>query len=277
MPYAEAADGCRIWYDSAGAGDPLLLVPGQASDHRMWEEVAPAFSRHHRVLVFDHRGTGESAAPLSPPYTIELFARDAIAVLEAAGIRRTHVYGISMGGRIAQRLAIDHADRVGAVVLGATTPGDSHGIARPPEVDAKFREVNPEERFRLLIDELYTPDFQRAHPEAVEAFRARALLDPRPPDVLRLHYQASQGHEAWDELPSIGVPVLVIHGTDDRVNPTANARLLAERIPGAELHLLEGARHDYHVECHPEATDIVLDFLARHSLAAESASVQPTR
>lgn len=232
----------------------------------MWNELAPAFASRYRVIVYDHRGTGRSDARLEPPYSIELFAKDAVAVLDAAGVERAHLYGISMGGRIAQRLAIAHPQRLGAVVLGATTPGDRHGVLRPPEVDAKFRIANREEQFAMFIDDLYTPQFQASHPEAVQGFRDLMLVDPRPPEVGRLHFQASQGHEAWDELPIIAAPVLVIHGSDDTVNPTANAYLLADRIPGAELHIVEGGRHGYYVECHPEATEIVLDFLDRHRL-----------
>ena len=268
MAYASAAGGCQIWYDERGSGEPLLLVSGQASDHRMWDEVRPSFERRHRVLVYDHRGTGKSDAPLEPPYSIELFAADAIAVLDAAGIGRAHIYGISMGGRIAQRLAIGHPDRVGAVVLGATSPGDGHGVRRSPEVDAKFRATQPDERFRMLIDEIYTPEFQKARPDVVEKFRRSVVLEPPLPEILKLHYLASQGHEAWEELPLITAPVLVIHGTDDTVNPTANAPLLAERIPAAELYIIGGARHGYHVERHPEASEAVLDFLARHPIAA---------
>ena len=244
-----------------------MLIPGQSLDHRMWNVIRPTLEERHQVVVYDNRGTGQSDGPLTPPYTIELFATDVIAVLDAVGIDRAHLYGISMGGRIAQRLAIDHAGWVGAVVLGATTPGDLHGVRRAAEVDAKFRMVDPAERFRLLLDELYTPGWQAAHPEAVEVLRA-AAMEPKEPILLRLHYEASQGHEAWDELPSIKAPVLVIHGTDDSVNPTGNAQLMAERIPGAELHLVRGARHSYHVEGHPGTTNAVLEFLARHPLAA---------
>src|SRR5579859_5308714 len=171
MAYARGPGECRIWYDEAGSGEPLLLLPGQSSDHRMWDEVRPSFERRYRVLVYDHRGTGKSDAPLEPAYSIELFAADAIAVLDAAGIGRAHIYGISMGGRIAQRLAIGHPERVGAVVLGATTPGDRHGVRRSPEVDARLQAADPEARFRTLIDELYTSEFQNAHPDAVERFR----------------------------------------------------------------------------------------------------------
>src|SRR4051812_10351028 len=127
MPFAIARDGARISYDASGAGPPLLLVAGQASDRSLWSYVRDDFAAHHRVIVFDHRGTGESDQPEDAPYSTRGFANDAVAVLDAAGVARAHVYGISMGGRIGQWLAIDHAARVGALVLGCTTPGNAHG------------------------------------------------------------------------------------------------------------------------------------------------------
>jgi 3-oxoadipate enol-lactonase len=198
MGYTNGSGGCRIWYEERGSGDPLLLIPGQASDHRMWDDVRQTLERRHRVLVFDHRGTGKSDAPLEPPYSIEMFASDAIAVLDTAGIRRAHVYGISMGGRIAQRIAISYPDRVGSVVLGATTLGDLHGVQRSPEVARKFQAAEPADKFRMLIDELYSPAFQAAHPEAVQRFRELVVGEPTPPESLRLHYQASQARRGMN-------------------------------------------------------------------------------
>ncbi len=91
---------------------------------------------------------------------------------------------------------------------------------------------------------------------------ARAL----PSELLVLHYRCSQGHDAWDSLPRISSPTLIVHGTEDRLNPTANAHLLAVRIPGSELHLVNGARHGYHIEFRAQATPLVLDFLGRHPI-----------
>jgi len=114
---------------------------------------------------------------------------------------------------------------------------------------------------------MVSPGWAAAHPEYVERTRER-VLDPLPDHALKLHYLASEGHEAWDELPGITNPVLVIHGDEDLVNVSANAPLLAGRIPGAELHLVAGGRHGYFVEFREEASRVVLDFLARHPLSA---------
>lgn len=266
MPFA-TCNQAEIYYEVHGAGEPLLLVMGQGSDHHGWDLVRDDFGARHQVIVFDHRGTGQSGKPTEPPYSTRGFAADAIALLDHLGIQRAHCYGISMGGRICQWLAIEYPERVGAVVLGCTTPGNPHGIKRPPEVDAKManRPANPEEAMRFLAEQMVSPGWLAQHPEYLAQLRKRAE-NPIPGFAQKLHYAASEGHDSWDRLPEITAPVLVIHGTEDLINPTANAPLLADRMPGAELRLIEGGRHGFFIEFREEAGPAVLDFLARHPL-----------
>ncbi|MBM3945763.1 MAG: alpha/beta fold hydrolase, partial [SAR202 cluster bacterium] len=135
MPTFRTPDRTTLYYEEHGAGEPLLLVAGQGSDHHGWDAVLGDFAAHYRCITWDHRGTGASDKPEAPPYSIEGFAADAIALLDHLGIGSAHAYGVSMGGRICQRLAISHANRMEAVVLGCTTPGNRCGVRRPPEVD----------------------------------------------------------------------------------------------------------------------------------------------
>ncbi|MCX7618681.1 alpha/beta fold hydrolase [Tepidiforma sp.] len=265
MPFA-VCNGVRLYYEVHGSGEPLLLVMGQGSDHHGWDPVLGDFASRFQVIVYDHRGTGQSDKPGEPPYTTRMFAADAVGLLDHLGIERAHIYGISMGGRICQWIAIDYPDRVGAVVLGCTTPGDAHGVKRPPEVDAKMRTrpADPEEAARFLAEEMVSPGWLAAHPEYLAVLRERAR-NPIPAYAQRLHYEASQGHDAWERLTEIRAPVLVIHGTEDRINPTANAALLAGQIPGAELYLVEGGRHGYFIEFREEAGAAVMGFLERHT------------
>ncbi|WP_322818801.1 alpha/beta fold hydrolase [Tepidiforma sp.] len=265
MPFA-VCNGVRLYFEVHGEGEPLLLVAGQGSDHHGWDPVLEDFARRFQVIVYDHRGTGWSDKPSEPRYTTRLLAADAIGILDHLGIERAHVYGISMGGRICQWLAIDGAERVGAVVLGCTTPGDAHGVRRPPEVDEAMRNppADPEAAARFLAEEMVSPGWLAAHPEYLEFLRERAR-NPLPAYVRRLHYEASQAHDTWERLPEIRAPVLVIHGTQDRINPTANAELLASRIPGAELRLVEGGRHGFFIEFREEAGGAVMEFLERHT------------
>ena len=261
MPFATAKDGVRLYYETLGEGEPLLLVRGQARDHKGWNFIRDDFAATRRVIVYDHRGTGDSDKPAAPPYTTRGFAEDAIAILDELGISRAHAYGISMGGRIGQWLAIDHPDRIGALVLGATTPGNAHGVRRPAAIDAVLASGDNEK----LLAALVSPEWLAANP-VYRAIMDDEIRNPIPPYAQKLHYRASEGHDTFDFLPRIIAPTLVIHGSADEVNMTANAPLLASRIPGAELAIIEGGRHGYAEEFRAEASRVVNDFLDRHPL-----------
>jgi 3-oxoadipate enol-lactonase len=263
MPYATTPEGTRLYFETLGEGAPLLLIAGQAFDHHMWDGVRDDFTAQHQVIVYDHRSTGLSDQPEQPPCSIAGFAQDALCVLDALGIARAHVYGFSMGGRIAQRLGIDHADRVLSLVLGATTPGNAQGVRRPAEADAVLASGKPAALQALLVP----PDWQAAHP-AWTAMMAERARHPMPPHAQRQHYLASEAHEAWAELPRITAPTLVLHGTADQINVCANAELLAQRIPGAQLHLIEGARHGYFWAQREEASRVVRQFLRNNARPA---------
>ncbi|MBB3665391.1 pimeloyl-ACP methyl ester carboxylesterase, partial [Prauserella sediminis] len=184
-------------------------------------------------------------------------AEDAVAVLDAAGAGRAHVYGTSMGGRVAQWLAADHPERVDRLVLGCTSPGGSHAVDRDPDVTRRLAQHDAAAVRQALLDLMYTPAWLAAHPGPYRTIGERDT----PPHVLRRHRIASHRHDAWDVLPDITAPTLVVHGTDDVFNPAANAPLLAERIPGATLRLIPGARHAYFEERRDIAGPLVLDFL----------------
>lgn len=142
MPFVTLLDGVRLYYETQGSGEPLLLVMGRASDHHGWGAVPGDFAARWQVIVYDHRGTGQSDKPQNPPYTTRGFAQDAAALLDHLEIGRAHVYGISMGGMVAQWLAIEHAARVGALVLGCSSAGVAHGVRRSARVEADIASGN---------------------------------------------------------------------------------------------------------------------------------------
>ncbi|HUZ78755.1 MAG TPA: alpha/beta fold hydrolase [Chloroflexota bacterium] len=268
MPFAAAADTTRLYFEEHGAGEPLVLISGQGSDHHMWDPIREDFAARYRVIVFDHRGTGESEKPTDPSgYSMHRFASDVITILDHLRIERAHAYGLSMGGRICQWLGIEHGSRLGALVLGCTTPGNAHGVRRPAEVNAMManRSTDPEEALKFYLDPFVSPAWAKAHPEYLATARHR-VRHPIPRFAQRFHYQASEAHDAWNQLSWIHVPALVIHGSEDQINPAANAPLLAERIAGAELHIIQAGRHGYFLEFHEEASRVVLEFLARHPI-----------
>lgn len=256
MTHATTPDGTRIAYQFRGRGPALVLLAGQANNHHWWDAVRDDFHPARSTLTLDYRGTGDSDKP-DTPHSTELFAQDVVAVLDELGIDRADVYGTSMGGRVAQHLAARHPERVGALVLGCTSPGGPHSVERGNDVRRALAQPQPAAARQALLELMYTPGWLAGHPGP-----HHTLGDPgMPVHSRRLHLAASNRHDAWDLLPGIGAPTLVVHGTGDLLNPAANAPLLADRIPGARLHLIPDARHAYFEEFRTHASPLVLDFL----------------
>ena len=263
------ANGARLYYEVYGEGEPLLLIMGLGANHLAWTAQIPVYAREFQVIVFDNRGTGQSDFPEGVDYTIPLLADDATALLDFLGVDAAHVYGVSMGGMIAQEMALRHPERVRSLILGATSPGGSHAVAPEPlalralteQASAAEGAVSP-----ALLEVLFSPDYVVEHVlELRESFKRLADYPATSPETYTAQLQAAARHDTYDRLPDIAAPTLVLHGTDDPLLPVGNARILAERIPGAKLVLFEGARHAYLLEKQAEADAAVLDFLRAHS------------
>ncbi|MEV6227702.1 alpha/beta fold hydrolase [Saccharopolyspora shandongensis] len=262
MPFATTADQAKIYYQVRGSGEPLVLLSGQANTHHWWDNVHADFEDDYRTIVLDYLGTGQSDKPADAEYSVHRFAGDVIAVLDDLGIARAHVYGTSMGGKVAQWVAIDHPDRIGALVLGCTSVGGTRGLRADAEVTRSLAQPSADAAREALIDLMYTPEWVRTHPGPYVTLGGRM-----PHHARRGHLRASNGHDSWAELDRVTAPTLVLHGTDDIFSPAENAAILAGRIAGAELHYLEGARHAYFEEQQAESSGAVLRFLAEHPLS----------
>jgi pimeloyl-ACP methyl ester carboxylesterase len=250
-----AADGTRLAYQLDGSGPPLLLLAGQANHHGWWDSVRPDLS-DFRTVTLDWRGTGDSEDGAAD-FTTRTLVADLVDLLDALEIGPADVYGTSMGGRVAQWLAVDRPERVRRLVLGCTTPGGTHAVERSQEVRRRLAVTDRDAAREAVADLMYTAAWRAVHPGPYAT-----LGDPDISAVsARRHLRASARHDAYDELRRIGCPTLVLHGTDDEFAPVVNAQLVADRIPGATLRLFEGARHAYFEECRPEASRVVREFL----------------
>lgn len=233
----------------------LLLLQGQANAHEWWDGLRDAFEPAHRTVTFDYRGTGGSRGGLGELSTTS-FASDTIAVLDGLGIDRAAVYGTSMGGRIAQMIAIDHPERTSALVLACTTPGGRHSVRRPRKVGQDLSRRQGAERRAYLHTLFYTP----AWPGTVE--ESRMLGDETMTTTeTAAHLRISANHSAWDRLPEITAPTLITHGDADLMNPVANAHLMHERIAGSRISILPGARHGFFEEFEDVVTPEIAKFL----------------
>lgn len=252
MPFYRRPDGCRLYHEVHGdsAAEPLLLLEGLGGDTPGWRRSIPRLARRLRVVAYDFRGNGRSDAP-DEPVTMATFVDDTLGLLDHLGIGAAHVYGQSFGGMVAQELALTSPERCRSLILAATHPGGPHAVRAPAT-------RVPKDRPWLA---LYAPGFAERHPEHVAEDLGAGI--PQAPHAGRRQWEAMQGWSAYHRLPELRVPTLVLHGTEDRMVHPDNARLLASRIPGARLVLLEGAGHVYHSE-QPEAADAaVLEFVER--------------
>ncbi len=253
-----ARDGFPLEVQVSGPDDApaLLLLQGQANSHEWWDDLRGDFESDFRTITFDYRGTGGSRGELGELSTSS-FAADAADVLDHLGVERTAVYGTSMGGRITQMLALNHSERVSAIVLACTSPGGPHAVKRPREVGQALARLRGEEHTQYLFDLFYTPAW------TVSAKYSKMLGDDTMTAVeSSAHLRVSANHDAWDRLPEITAPTLIMHGDADRMNPVGNARILRDRIPGSQLLILPEGRHGFFEEFAEEVTPAVIRFLA---------------
>ncbi len=264
MPIARV-NGNDLYYEEAGSGPPLLLLNHEGGTTLDWVSLLPALTDRFRVVTFDARGSRRSSAPPGP-YTTRLLADDAAAMLDHVGAARAHVVGLSLGGMIAQELALAYPERIDRLVLVAT-----HARPASPAlwdawttffVQAQERGLDRAGVVLWFLAWMFTPVFMARHEQVQEAV-TQWQDDPLQAPA---HGRAAQGtaardHDALERLPLIAVPTLVVVGDQDILTPVANARELAEGIPGARLQVLEEGGHLALFECQAAFTDALLAFL----------------
>jgi pimeloyl-ACP methyl ester carboxylesterase len=245
----------RLWWDEVGAGDPVLLIMGFSYPAAMWHRVWPAMSDEFRVIRFDNRGIGQSDAPKGK-YSIADMADDAVAVMDAAGVQRAHVYGASMGGGIAQEVALRHPERVASLVLGCTAAPD-RPTGAPPKLAKILRVIPPKVLLRLRSVRNSAPGMPK---EAVEADRKILLSSRITSRGLIGQAYAIAAYHSKDRLGQIAVPTLVLHGDQDQTVPLALGEALASGIPGARFEVIAGVGHNYITSIDCPANTMVKEF-----------------
>jgi pimeloyl-ACP methyl ester carboxylesterase len=261
------ANGIDLYYEIHGEGEPLLLIMGLSLSSKSWFRTIPALSKQYKVIVFDNRGVGLSGKPNSP-YSIEQMADDAKAVLDAAEVESAHIYGISMGGMIAQRLALKYPERIRSLILGCTTSGGEKHVPPSSEVSMLMLSrasstATPEELAWATAPILYSQSFIGSHRDLIAEDIQRRIEIPVLPYAYMLQLQACLSHDTYNEIQQIKTPVLVIHGDEDRLVPYENGVTLVEKIPNAEFLTIKGAGHIYITEANDLVNKRVLEFLSK--------------
>ena len=256
----------ELHVEEHGTGFPMLLIQGLGWSKWASRAQIPAYAERRRVLAFDNRGAGLSAKPPGP-YTIEELADDAASVLDARGIERADVYGHSMGGFIALTLALQRPDLVRSLVLVATGPGGPDQEPLPQETLDIWLSVfglPREEAIPKSLPTAFAPGWVDDHQDEYTEWLAACLDAPAPSECWQAQFEASARYkEVGVDVERIDVPALVVHGDVDGVIPVSAGRLLAARMPKAELIVLPEGGHAPQLEAPAEFAAIVCDFLDR--------------
>jgi len=253
--------GAKIYWDEQGQGEPVLLIMGLGYPSDMWYRTRPVLAAHYRTIALDNRGVGRSDTPPGP-YPIALMAADALAVLDAAGVESAHIYGVSMGGMIAQEFALQNPGRVRSLILGCTAAGGPLAVRAEPEASQMLMargQMTGDQMAEAAVPFIYDPGTPR---EKIDKdLEVRRPWLPRP-ETYMAQLLGILAWEAYSRLPQITAPTLVIHGETDRLVPPGNGKLIAERIAGAKLVLLPHASHIFSTDQTEAAHDAILEFLA---------------
>lgn len=258
----------ELYYERAGEGEPLLAIQGMSGTHLAWGETfRPLLEKSFDTVVFDNRGAGRSGPVEEEEFTIAAMAKDARELLDALNIESAHVLGISMGGMIAQELALEAPERVRSLTLGCTYCGGPGAELMDPAdfqvLAAALDSGDPERVYRAGWEINLSAEF-RAEESRYAEFRDMAAALPVPRRTIELQLGAIFGHDTSARLPSLAPPTLVLHGTDDLVLPVANGRQIASLVPNSTLEIFDRTGHLFWWE-HPMRSARAI---REHALAA---------
>lgn len=276
MPTTEA-NGHTLYYEIHGEGEPLLLVMGLAADTMAWALQVPAFSAHYKTVIFDNRDVGQSAMT-DGPYEVSDMAQDALGLADALELESFHLVGVSMGGAIAQEMALTASQRIRSLTLAVTfSAGGAWARQLSQTWGGRVQKMSREERTdELLLLNMSEAFFENA--EGVAWLRDLMLQNPnpQPAEAFARQLDASSRHDARERLSSLSMPTHVIGAEHDILVPVWKSRELAELIPKAKLSVIDDSPHGANLERAEEFNQLVLGFLAdqsRESSATASSTV----
>lgn len=257
----------EIYYETHGEGQPMVFLSETACDGEVWKIFqVPEFSRDHRVIIHDYRGTGRSSKP-SMDYTTKMFCDDAVALMDHLHAENAVIVGHSMGGRVAQLLALDHPEKVNKLILASTGAHYPKTKGLPLKICQEMIEWGYEKYERnhsILVG--FTEEFAGQHPDRVEHYLKVRMQNLCPVEFYLRHLLARQSHDTSDRLKDIRQPALILVGEDDRnmtseINHRMSSEILANGIPNSKLVVLPKERHSYFFANPDAAHKIIRDFI----------------
>jgi pimeloyl-ACP methyl ester carboxylesterase len=258
-------------YYVEGSGPPLLIIMGLGGQSSSWgEPILVGLQKQFTTIRFSNRGTGATDKP-SGGFTVLQMAEDAAGLMRAIGIERAHVFGISMGGMIAQELVLNHPQQVQGLVLGCTTCGPAHSVSIPAQTLAQFGQMlqlSVDERIQRFWEIAVTPEFMKNRADFLRHILDIGMATPTPMETFGMQMGAVQSFDTYDRLPQIKSPTLILQGDRDILIPAENADILHKRIPGSQVRIIEGTGHCFFWESPDEVVEEVVGFLSGVAVGA---------
>jgi len=250
----------NIHYEEMGSGFPLVMIMGLAGNLDWWpNELINSLSQHFRVIIFDNRGAGRTDAS-DKEYSIPLFAEDTVKLMDALQIPKAHVLGISMGGMIAQEIALNFPERVEKLVLGCTNCGAKQSI--PASLDVLMTltgqlSTSPEDLLKII----FPPDFLKNNSNLVQEFVSKYLVAPIALEPFQQQLQAILKFDSFERLSQISQSTLILTGDSDILVPPENSKILSDNIPGSQQITYPGCGHGFVSQAPLQVLDDLISFL----------------
>lgn len=257
MPLAKL-NSININYEVEGRGEPLVMIMGFSATRSGWIRQIPFFKKHYRVITLDNRGVGKSDKPPGP-YSTTMMADDTVGLMDLLGIEKAHVMGASMGGMIAQEVAINYPQRVTKLILACTYASQNETSGDTQE-QARFLQLSPGEKASAMIGLAFNKPLYRFIFGLLARVQTRFGGTSGTAGIAG-QSEACRKHNTLDRLPLITAPTLVIVGTGDRIIEPVSSEVIAGRIPNAKLVRIEGGSHCFSFEMKNEFNREVLNFL----------------
>ena len=257
MPLAKLS-GIKISYKVEGQGDPIVMIMGFTARRSGWISQVPDFRKHYRVITFDNRGVGKSDKPPGP-YSTKMMADDTVKLMDYLGIEKAHIMGASMGGMIAQELAINYPERVMKLVLACTYAYQDRTSGNSPE-QAKLAQVPPDKMANAMIHLAFNNPLYRITFGIFAGIQSK-FIGASAKQGISGQAEACVTHNTLERLPLITAPTLVIVGTEDKIINPVSSDILASKIPNAKLVKLEGGSHSFTLEMSNIFNHEVINFL----------------
>src|ERR1051325_8732780 len=258
-----SVNGLKLYYESEGDGEPVVLIPGFAAGRWIWFKQTAELARKFRVIIFDPRGVSASDKP-EGAQTIGLLADDIAHLLATIGIESAHIVGASFGGFVAQEFALKYPAMTRKLVLCCTSFGGPNHVNPTPETLqalASTKGLNSEDRMRENLLLAFTPEFVKTRSAEVDHIVDLRATNEVPEHIYLSQLQAAMNFNVESRLSEIKSPTLVLSGDADVIVPVQNSRNLAAAIPGAQLQIIEGGSHTFFIEQAGEFNRIVTEFL----------------